>query len=413
MLLIMLSIFVIVGTALAVPSVQLNKTLNYSVTSEYPIIDLVRNISRQNVNSSEFWDNLDTPADIDHNDLNNLLWSLSGHTIDTDLDLGENELLGTWNGSIDYMPLSGGTFTGDVDLGTHNLIHVGNINGAIIGSDINNAWFGDVRIFSPANNRINFSNGTTNLGFRGDVDVANTGSINVDGTLDIDWAGFKSISCGIGCMSIRDASYGSGLGNAGSFAIEYTNQDTRTYDTPTFSGAILGTSGLRITDGGLNISGNNGDSLFWVRKQDPRILWMFAHANSEFGSLVMFGKGRGTDTSPTLSLDGDILGRIGARGFMGSDDYVPANYGDSASIYMTATENHVDGSTPGQLEFWTTPNASSTLVERGSFNENGLFKLETNTTGVTCDATTEGSIYYDTNLNKHRGCNTTAWFDLY
>lgn len=44
------------------------------------------------VNSSDFWDNLDTPADIDHNLLNNLEWSAAGHIIDTDLDMNSNNI---------------------------------------------------------------------------------------------------------------------------------------------------------------------------------------------------------------------------------------------------------------------------------------------------------------------------------
>jgi len=42
------------------------------------------------VNSSDYWDDLDTPADIDHNLLNNLEWSVAGHTMDTELDMEGN-----------------------------------------------------------------------------------------------------------------------------------------------------------------------------------------------------------------------------------------------------------------------------------------------------------------------------------
>ena len=40
------------------------------------------------VNNSEYWGGLHTPADIDHNLLNNLEWSVAGHTIDTNFNLG-------------------------------------------------------------------------------------------------------------------------------------------------------------------------------------------------------------------------------------------------------------------------------------------------------------------------------------
>jgi len=55
-----------------------------------------QNFSLLMVNASEWWitteGNLDNVADIDHNDLNNLEWSNAGHTIDTDLDLGGNNI---------------------------------------------------------------------------------------------------------------------------------------------------------------------------------------------------------------------------------------------------------------------------------------------------------------------------------
>ena len=44
------------------------------------------------VNSSEYWDDLDTPADIDHNLLNNREWSVAGHIIDVDIDMDDNNL---------------------------------------------------------------------------------------------------------------------------------------------------------------------------------------------------------------------------------------------------------------------------------------------------------------------------------
>lgn len=54
------------------------------------------------VNSSNFWDNLDTPADILHNLLSNLAWSVAGHTMDTDLDMNDNDITTTGNFTADY-----------------------------------------------------------------------------------------------------------------------------------------------------------------------------------------------------------------------------------------------------------------------------------------------------------------------
>jgi len=58
-----------------------------------PSTGTITNASLLNVNhsnSSDFWDNLDTPADILHNLLDNLAWSVAGHTIDTNIDMNGN-----------------------------------------------------------------------------------------------------------------------------------------------------------------------------------------------------------------------------------------------------------------------------------------------------------------------------------
>jgi len=52
----------------------------------------ITNLSFAWVNSSNFWDALDTPADILHSDLDNLEWSVAGHTIDVDVDMNSHAL---------------------------------------------------------------------------------------------------------------------------------------------------------------------------------------------------------------------------------------------------------------------------------------------------------------------------------
>jgi len=67
------TVMMLIGLAGAVPYVKLNETLNSSVvvTNLIPTVSLknVGNLSKQNVNNSDFWDSLDTPADISAGDL--------------------------------------------------------------------------------------------------------------------------------------------------------------------------------------------------------------------------------------------------------------------------------------------------------------------------------------------------------
>ncbi len=64
------------------------------------------------VNASDWWDGLDTPADIDHNLLNNLAWSVAGHTIDANLDMNSFNII-----EIDKAYFSGSDFISSDDNG--------------------------------------------------------------------------------------------------------------------------------------------------------------------------------------------------------------------------------------------------------------------------------------------------------
>ena len=73
---------------------------NHSLTSDYATTS----------GSAAFWDELNTPADIAHNLLSNLAWSVSGHTIDEDIDMNDHTL-----SDISFLVLSGGGYLGDFD----------------------------------------------------------------------------------------------------------------------------------------------------------------------------------------------------------------------------------------------------------------------------------------------------------
>lgn len=82
---------------------NLNPSVNYSI---------------KNVNSSEYWDNLDTPSDINHNDLSNLAWSAAGHTFDTNLDLNGKHII-----NVHDISATDVTVTNDLLLSSANIIN--------------------------------------------------------------------------------------------------------------------------------------------------------------------------------------------------------------------------------------------------------------------------------------------------
>ena len=62
------------------------------------------NLSKKTVNASEIWITneglMDNVIDIEHNWLSNLLWSVAGHTIDIDFDIGDLFFNGKFNWTI-------------------------------------------------------------------------------------------------------------------------------------------------------------------------------------------------------------------------------------------------------------------------------------------------------------------------
>ena len=102
------------------------------------------------VNSSDFWDNLDSPSDILHNLLSNLAWSVAGHTIDTDFDIAGYNII-----NVDFINANFGNFSNitslawdnvtidnsqinwmeNEDLGSYNLTTIGKITAGALKID--------------------------------------------------------------------------------------------------------------------------------------------------------------------------------------------------------------------------------------------------------------------------------------
>lgn len=141
------------------------------------------------VNSSVFWDTqdygpLDMVGDILHNWLSNLAWSVSGHTIDTDLDINGNDIydidnVNATNGWFTFINATTGNFT-DIYV-TNESIYIGdtikltasgatgsvlNVSGGNVSSEY---YFGSGLYLTDINwTGINFTNAYINAtGFNG------------------------------------------------------------------------------------------------------------------------------------------------------------------------------------------------------------------------------------------------------
>lgn len=82
------------------------------------------------------------------------------------------------------------------------------------------------------------------------------------------------------------------------------------------------------------------------------------HGNSAaIGAAHVFIRSRGTEASPTIVSDGDILGRCDYGGYNGVD------YSYAASIRIAVDGTPADNVMPARMSFWLTPAASQTPVE--------------------------------------------------
>lgn len=87
---------------------------------------------------------------------------------------------------------------------------------------------------------------------------------------------------------------------------------------------------------------------------------------------VMFGRGRGTNASPSAVQSGDVLGTIY---FQGQFDTTRGNINQSVRIEALATGTFSGTNAQGQLSIYTTPSASTTPAERFEILDTGQVSL--------------------------------------
>ena len=146
------------------------------------------NYSLVNVNSSEYWNGLSTPSDIDHNLLNNLAWSVAGHTMDTNLDMNNYYIH-----SIDKTYFSGSDFissddNGHIDLHANYIDLHGNLSTIWMvrlnadGDGLGGDNYGEL-VFGAGRDAYIYYNGTDLII---DPNAIGSGAVIIDGDLIVD-----------------------------------------------------------------------------------------------------------------------------------------------------------------------------------------------------------------------------------
>jgi endosialidase-like protein len=93
------------------------------------------------------------------------------------------------------------------------------------------------------------------------------------------------------------------------------------------------------------------------------------------GSFLTGRKARGTPAAPTAVQNGDGLLSLSGRGY-GTTGF---GFNGGATIGMRATENYTDTAMGSLIQFFTTPNGTTTLTPRMTIDQNGFVGIGTPT----------------------------------
>lgn len=143
-----------------------------------------------------------------------------------------------------------------------------------------------------------------------------------------------------------------------------------------------------------------------------------ANDTPALGSLVGFGRSRGTQSSRTQSKNGDTVLNFTGSGYTGSADTGDTG-GFNNSIVFVQTEDATATANGGEMIFNTTPNTTRTPIERLRIKQSGesVFANAIATARYTTaqkNALTPvgGWVVFDTDLNQLSYYNGTVWVNL-
>jgi hypothetical protein len=104
------------------------------------------------------------------------------------------------------------------------------------------------------------------------------------------------------------------------------------------------------------------------------------------GSFLTGRKARGTSAAPTAVQNGDGLLSLSGRGY-GTSQF---GVGGGATIGMRATENYTNTAMGGLIQFFTTPNGTTTLTPRMTINHDGNIGIGTTAPSEAVEVVREG-----------------------
>jgi hypothetical protein len=138
---------------------------------------------------------------------------------------------------------------------------------------------------------------------------------------------------------------------------------------------------------------------------------LYADQYGTAGSNLLLRSARGTQSAPTSTLSGDLLGSIGVRGY-GATGF---SSGGRAGLYMYAAENFTDTAQGTYLILGTALNGTASRAERMRITDAGNVGIGTTNTGGSKLCVQDSSILVRTDgdiLKVNDVADTTYWFRL-
>lgn len=179
------------------------------------------------------------------------------------------------------------------------------------------------------------------------------------------------------------------------------------------NGRVNGTvsSGSDIAGNFYSLGTNNA---FQVQNQSANNIAM-VNAGGANGAIINAEFSRGTLTARTQSLANDVVFTLNSQGHTGSGFAT----GFSSAIQLVLSENTTSTTQGGEIMLATTPNGSTTPIERLRIRNSGetVFQKAVATAQYTTSAKNSltpasGWVVYDTTLNQLSYYNGTTWINL-
>ena len=284
------------------------------------------------------------------------------------------------NGWVTIFELDGTMLMEDGTVSAPGLAFASDLNTGIFrpGADQLNISTNGAERLSIGNTEVVFNDASNNVDFRVESN-GNTHMLFVDGENDQVGIGTSSPSRLLDINNATHATLALTSGTSGQSSIFFADTDTNigqisyAHSDNSLFFRVNDAERVRIDNSGRLLVGHSadiGNQSLQVVTSNGATAGLFKYGNNDDGSeLTFFTSRNASKGSHTVVANGDYLGRIFFRGSDGSS----FERGAEIAVRVDGTPGAND--MPGRLEFYTTPDGSTTPSERMRIDSSGVVKL--------------------------------------